>query len=53
MQAFGYITLGITLFVLLEQKIDSANPCSQFSDLNRHSLCSSDNYPANELTDGE
>ncbi len=53
MQAFGYLTLGILLFVLVEQEIDSNNPCSQFSAQNRQSLCSSDTYPSNEHTDEE
>ncbi len=50
MQAFGYLTLGIILFVLLELEISSSNPCSQFSDPNRQSLCSSDNFPFDEPT---
>jgi hypothetical protein len=51
MQVFGYLTLGFLLFVLLDQKIGSSNPCSQFSDPNRQSLCSSDNYPSDEFQD--
>ena len=43
MQAFGYLTLGLLLFVLIQQEIGSLNPCSQFSDPNRQALCSSDN----------
>jgi hypothetical protein len=46
MQAFGYLTLGIIMFVLLEIEIVSSNPCSQFSEPNRQSLCSSDNLPS-------
>lgn len=51
MQAIGYLTLGILLFVLVGQEIGSSNPCSQFSDSNRQSLCSSDNYPSDEPAD--
>jgi hypothetical protein len=53
MQAFGYLTLGILLFVLVEQEIDSNNPCSQFSAQNRQFLCSSDSYPLDEYVDEE
>jgi hypothetical protein len=44
MQAFGFLTLGILMFVFLEIEIVSSNPCSQFSDPSRQSLCSSDNF---------
>jgi hypothetical protein len=53
MQAFGYITLSILVFVFTIQKIDSANPCSQFSDLHKQSLCSSDDSPSGLLVDEE
>ena len=46
MQIFGYLTLGTLLFVLIGQEISSSDPCSQFSDPSRQSLCSSDNYPS-------
>jgi hypothetical protein len=53
MQAFGYLTLGILMFMLLELEIDSSNPCSQFSDPSRQALCSSDNFPSDEsVNDG-
>jgi hypothetical protein len=51
MQAFGFLTLGILMVIFLEIEIASSNPCSQFSDPNRQSLCSSDNYPLTELND--
>jgi CO dehydrogenase/acetyl-CoA synthase beta subunit len=53
MQAFSYLTLGILIFVLLGQKFDPTNPCSQFSDPDRQSLCSSDNYPTELIEDEE
>jgi len=53
MQAFGFLTLGILMFALLELEIVSSNPCSQFSEPSQHSLCSSDNYPSGEVTDEE
>jgi hypothetical protein len=53
MQAFGYLTLGTLLFVLIEQEISASNPCSQFSDPNRQVLCSTDNHPLVESTDDE
>jgi hypothetical protein len=52
MQAFGFLTLAILMFMLLEIEIVSSNPCSQFSDPNRQSLCSTDNYPSS-ATNGE
>jgi len=51
MQIFGYLTLGILVFVLLGQEIGSSNPCSQFSDPDRQSLCSSDNYPSDQYAE--
>jgi hypothetical protein len=51
MQAFGFLTLVILMFVLLEIEIVSNNPCSQFSDPNRHSLCSTDNFPFSATND--
>ena len=54
MQAFGYLTLGLLLFVLIQQEIGSLNPCSQFSDPHRQALCSSDNLqPLVEATNDE
>jgi hypothetical protein len=52
MQAIGIFTLGLLMLVFLGIETVSSNPCSQFSDPSRYSLCSSDNYPA-ELTDEE
>ena len=51
MQAFGFLTLGIIMLALLEIEIVSSNPCSQFSDPNRQSFCSSDNFPSLESGD--
>lgn len=53
MHTFGFVTLGILMFVLLEIEIASSNPCSQFSDPNRQSFCSSDNFPSDDLADDE
>jgi len=53
MQAFGFLTLGILMLVFLEIESVSSNPCSQFSDPSRQSLCSSDNYPSVEASDEE
>jgi hypothetical protein len=49
MQVFGFLTLTILMFMLLEIEIVSTNPCSQFSDPNRQALCSTDNYPSSEI----
>jgi hypothetical protein len=38
MQAFGFLTLVILMFMMLEIEIVSSNPCSQFSDPNQQSL---------------
>ncbi len=46
MQALGYLTLGILMFVFVELEVVSSNPCSQFSDPTRQSLCTSDNLPS-------
>ncbi len=46
MQAFGFFTLGILLVMLLGIEAVSSDPCSQFSDPARQSLCTSDNFPA-------
>jgi len=51
MQALGYLTLGILLLMMIEQGVGLSNPCSQFSDPDRQSLCSSDDYPADESAD--
>ncbi|ESS72703.1 hypothetical protein MGMO_50c00190 [Methyloglobulus morosus KoM1] len=53
MQAFGFLTLIILMFMSLEIELVSSNPCSQFSDPNRQSLCTSDNYPSADSTDEE
>ncbi len=45
MQAFGFLTLGILMLVFVELEIVSSNPCSQFSEPDRQSLCSSENSP--------
>ena len=46
MQAFGFFTLGILLIMLVGIEAVSSDPCSQFSDPARQSLCTSDNFPA-------
>ena len=51
MQAIGYVTLGLLIVVLLVQEVGLSNPCSQFSDPDRQSLCSSDTYPSDEPAD--
>lgn len=51
MQVFGFLTVGILMFIALEIEIASSNPCSQFSDPNRQSLCSSDNLPPIHVAD--
>jgi hypothetical protein len=53
MQAFGFLTLGIIMLALVEIEAVSSNPCSQFSEPARQSLCSSDNLPAMLPGDGE
>ncbi|NOT12922.1 MAG: hypothetical protein HOP23_13995 [Methylococcaceae bacterium] len=53
MQAFGYLTLGVLLFVLIGQEIGSSNPCSQFSDPSRQALCTTDNHPLVEPADDD
>jgi|GEM_PF-5615756 len=48
MQVFGYLTLGLIAFILIEQEINASNPCSQFSAPSLQSLCTTDNYPTDD-----
>jgi hypothetical protein len=48
MQVFGYLTLGLIAFILIEQEINASNPCSQFSSPSLQSMCTTDNYPMKE-----
>ena len=53
MQTFGFVALGILMLVFAEIEIASSNPCSQFSEPSRQSLCTSDNFPEMLSNDDE
>jgi hypothetical protein len=53
MQAIGVFTLTMMVLMLLEIEVVSSNPCSQFSESGRQSLCTSDSLPGFEVNENE